>query len=228
MDIYNNDKIAAIDKAPDVCPVCHHAINSDPICEYYRPDDYNCDDCLQILFRCPKLECKKLFISNYKPSDFNCSFFFLENSLPVTRKEKKFGEIIENISIDFCTIYNEAFIAEQENLFQICGVGYRKSLEFLIKDYLVSLLNPSLDSLIQDKENIKIKSLGHCISEDITNEHIKNVAKRAVWLGNDETHYTRKWDKKDLSDLKILIELTVKWLEMEALTKEAILDMPDS
>ncbi|MGF6947536.1 hypothetical protein QF028_000029 [Neobacillus sp. B4I6] len=40
------------------------------------------------------------------------------------------------------------------------------------------------------------------------------MAERAVWLGNDETHYVRKWDDKDLKDLKNLIDLTVYFISM--------------
>jgi len=49
---------------------------------------------------------------------------------------------------------------------------------------------------------------------------------RAVWLGNDETHYLRKWEQKDLTDLKNLIGLTVHWIEMEELTETVMKDMP--
>jgi hypothetical protein len=65
-----------------------------------------------------------------------------------------------------------------------------------------------------------------CINDHITNENIKIAAKRASWLGNDETHYERIWVGKDLQDLKKLIDLTVHWIEMEQMTKEAIQDMP--
>ena len=41
------------------------------------------------------------------------------------------------------------------------------------------------------------------------------MAKRATWLGNDETHYFRKWEDKDLSDLKKLIEMTVHFISMD-------------
>jgi hypothetical protein len=45
------------------------------------------------------------------------------------------------------------------------------------------------------------------------------MAKRATWLGNDETHYVRTWEGKDLKDLKTLIRLTIHWVEMEAETE---------
>jgi hypothetical protein len=46
-------------------------------------------------------------------------------------------------------------------------------------------------------------------------------------LGNDETHYVRKWADKDLNDLKNLISLTRHWIEMDQLTKDFVKDMPE-
>lgn len=96
---------------------------------------------------------------------------------------------------------------------QICGTGYRKSLEFLIKDYLISTLPED------QHEAIKNKFLNNCIRDNISNINIKTVASRAVWLGNDETHYTRKWEDKDINDLKSIIELTLHWIESEIRTQ---------
>ena len=61
----------------------------------------------------------------------------------------------------------------------------------------------------------------------MTSDKVKQVAARAVWLGNDETHYLRKWEGKDLQDLKKLIALTVHWIEMEELTEAVMKDMPE-
>ena len=105
--------------------------------------------------------------------------------LPTALPEKRtFSNIISELSPNFCEIYNQAYIAEQTNLMQICGTGYRKSLEFLIKDYLISTLPED------QHEAIKNKFLNNCIRDNISNINIKTVASRAVWLGNDETHYT--------------------------------------
>jgi hypothetical protein len=68
--------------------------------------------------------------------------------------------------------------------------------------------------------------LGKCISTYITNDMIQLTASRAVWLGNDETHFVRRWIEKDLKDLKLLIGLTVRWIEMEKMTQEIIGNMP--
>jgi len=223
INAYDNEdqqKSVSINYYPDECPICHHSTS--PVLysqAYYNSAQWNKDDCLQMIFRCPRIVCQKLFIANYKTRDSNCVSFFFRNCLPVTKIGREFSETIENISENFCTIYNQSLNAEQDGLLEVCGVGYRKSLEFLIKDYLISL-EPT-----QEKE-IKKKYLGRCISDDIKNENIKNVAERATWLGNDETHYLRKWEGKDLEDLKKLIDLTVHWLEMDALTEEVIKDMP--
>jgi hypothetical protein len=78
-----------------------------------------------------------------------------------------------------------------------------------------------------EKEKILKMQLGNCIKTYVTDERIKSVSKRAVWLGNDETHYIRKWETKNLQDLKKLIELTVHWIEMEKLTESFETEMPE-
>ena len=93
-------------------------------------------------------------------------------------------------------------------------------MEFLIKDYLIKT-NPTKE------ESIKKKFLGKCIQEDVTDTKIKSAAKRAVWLGNDETHYVREWTDETLESLKKLISLTHHWIEMEELTEGFEDKMPD-
>jgi hypothetical protein len=133
---------------------------------------------------------------------------------------KTFPDIIKNISENFIETYRQASVAEQNDLDQICGPGYRKALEFLIKDYIIY-------KDISLKESVEKLLLGKCIDAYITNDKIKDIAKRAAWLGNDETHYIRKWIHKDINDLKMLIDLTIHWIEMENLTEQMISSMPD-
>jgi hypothetical protein len=133
---------------------------------------------------------------------------------------QSFPEVIQNISPAFCEIHQEADKAEHFHLTQICGVGYRKGLEFLIKDYLIN-------KLPDDENKIKSSMLGPCIERFIEDPRIKEIAKRAIWLGNDETHYERRWIGKDVQDLKRMIKLVVHWIETEHLTAEALNSMPD-
>ena len=100
-------------------------------------------------------------------------------------------------------------------------MGYRKALEFLLKDYLISQ-EPG------KKEEISSSFLGACLKKYIDDSRIKQCAARAVWLGNDETHYSRKWKDRDINDLKTLMELTLHWISMEFLTKKYKDGMPSS
>ena len=115
---------------------------------------------------------------------------------------KRFSDNIKSLSPDFCKIYNESYRAEQQGLTEICGMGYRKALEFLIKDYAISL-NPN------NSEEIKRKMLGQCINDYMENDKLKALARASSWLGNDETHYVRQNIDYSLKDLKNFISATV-------------------
>ena len=68
-----------------------------------------------------------------------------------------------------------------------------------------------------------------CVFEYVDDSKLKGCAKRAAWLGNDETHYTRKWEEKDVKDLKTLIELTQHWIVSSVLSERYISEMePDN
>lgn len=208
-------------QVPDSCPFCHHAI--DPLIHfaYCNKKRWLTDKCMQVIYRCTKKNCDNLFIAYYTAQEGNCNNFILSGVRPLDKKGRDFTETIQKISPSFCTIYNQALSAEQDELKEICGVGYRKAIEFLIKDYLVGK-HPDR------QEVIKQKFLGKCIDDDIANDNIKSMAKRATWLGNDETHYLRKWEGKELDDLKKLIDVTLYWIEMEKLTEDTVTDMPEN
>ena len=127
-------------------------------------------------------------------------------------QSETFDKNIKNISESFEKIYNEAYHAEQYGLMKICGVGYRKALEFLIKDY-AKYKNP------EKKEEIENNFLGPCINVYLQNQNIKAMAKRAAWLGNDETHYIRK-RKTSIKDLKELIKITIVLIQTEQKKEE--------
>ena len=90
----------------------------------------------------------------------------------------------------------------------------------MIKDYLISI-KP------EKAEIIKKSALSQCINDYVESTNIKNVAKRAVWLGNDETHYVRLWENKDIEDLKKLISLSCHWIIDERETLKILNEMPE-
>ena len=174
-----------------------------------------------ILCRCPNDDCNQQFVCTCEKSKIYTKAFVISDVKPNSRlEEKTFSDDIQTISPSFCEIYNQAFAAHQMKLMQICGVGYRKALEFLIKDYIIFNDN-------SNESEVKKKNLGSCIQDYIPNDKIREIAKRAVWIGNDETHYERKWEDKDVNDLTSLIHLTIHWMLSEIETKRMLEEMPE-
>jgi len=214
MESINTDKgLVSINGHPQECPFCHNKIT--PINIYATKAK---SDELHAFLSCPNLSCKASFIAYYV-AGFNY-YTFIGKVSQGTKISKQFNSTIVDISPNFSTIYNQAYTAEQQDLKEICGVGYRKALEFLIKDYTI-LNNPD------KKEAIEKMPLAKCISTFINDERIIKVSTRAAWLGNDETHYIRQWEGKNLEDLKKLIDLTLHWIEMEYLTNSFEEEMPN-
>ncbi|RKS42508.1 uncharacterized protein DUF4145 [Gillisia mitskevichiae] len=194
------------DRNPDKCPFCHKTITPRIYQGFYKGNN------LEIVNRCPDSNCGRIFTSLYKKEVAGSSYNY-DSSTVGNFVGTEFSDNISVLSENFVEIYNQASKAESINLNHVSGIGYRKALEFLIKDYLIHK-DP------ENEEKIKKKFLGKCINDDIENPNVKEMAKRATWLGNDETHYVRKWEMKDVKDLKTLITVTLHWIEMELLTEK--------
>lgn len=139
---------------------------------------------------------------------------------PKERVETKpIPDVVDTISPCFGSIYNEAYAARQLGYTQICGGGYRKAIEILIKDYATYLHSDK-------EEEIAKMELGNCIKQYIDNPSIQIYANRASWLGNDELHYRRYWDNKDIFDLEALIEASILAIRIEEEGKKLELEMP--
>lgn len=134
-------------------------------------------------------------------------------------RSKNLPETIKRISPSFEAIYAEAKEAKNAGLMNICGGAFRKALEFLLREYAM-ILHP-------DKTGeIRTMSLSNCISKYIDNNVIKCFADRAAWLGNDELHYLRKWEDRDIFDLEDFIEHAILAIDLEERRKELERDMP--
>ncbi|MCK0157112.1 hypothetical protein MWU65_07985 [Cellulophaga sp. F20128] len=203
----NREIYANLYEYPNECPHCHKHIIPKYKSDYLSGEQYT----IYITLICPNTKCDKPFIAQYGRENHNN--YYYEKIVRYSVITKTFSSEIIEISPQFQKIYNEAFFAEQNNLFEICGVAYRKSLEFLLKDYLIKLFP-------EKKELIIKNSIMNCISSHVDDTRLKTTSKRAIWLGNDHTHYEKKWNDKNLSDLKTLIKLTVNWIESDVLTKK--------
>ena len=203
----NRDIYGYLHSFPNVCPYCHKHIVPKFKSDYINSDQ----DTLYATLICPNTACDKPFIAQYgRESQIDYRY---EHIVKYSVISENFSDEINEISPRFKKIFNEAFFAEQNALFEICGVGYRKSLEILLKDYLIGLF--------PDKEtSIRKGTISNCIKLHVEDIRLKSTSNRAIWLGNDHTHYEKKWEDKDLNELKTLIKLTIKWIESEILTKK--------
>ncbi len=203
-----------VDVYPHTCPICHTSLYPRFVSAVsLQEGEYR----VQAAFQCTKPDCGHLFIGNYKSSK-QLNLLALASVAPIVAKSHSFSEEIRTVSPIFVDIYNQALVAEALNLDQLTGIGLRKALEFFVKDFAISQNT--------DKEReITSRPLGQCINDYLDDPRIKTCAKLASWLGNDETHYIRKWEDKDISDLKLLIKLTVNWVENHLLTEKYTTDM---
>jgi hypothetical protein len=225
ISVENGTAHAAYDRKPDICPACHRHAHINPMFPqgHISPQDAkgSVSAKLQIVFSCPSHSCGTLFIAEYLNAKTPGGgwIYSLNRLFPVTFKKYEATEAVAKISPNFVVIFNQAQQAENEGLEEVAGIGFRRALEFLVKDYCI-LKDPS------NSDDIKKKFLGRCIADHMSDQRIKACAERATWLGNDEAHYIRRWSKMDITDLKKLIELTTHWITSEHLTEEYLKEMP--
>ncbi|MGL5460570.1 MAG: hypothetical protein ACRDBY_13220 [Cetobacterium sp.] len=190
------------------CPHCHERV----VYHHIKTTDYEYENSsFAAIFRCPS--CKE-----YIMNAFLC-YHSMDQATTIEYSYQKqvfldVPEELVQISSDFIQIYKQSLLAEANQLNQIAGIGFRKSIEFLIKDYLIKLCN-------EPKETINTLMLGRCI-EKIESPKIKALAKAATWIGNDETHYEKRYEDKDVNDMKRFIRALSHFLTCELVATEAI------
>ena len=210
-NIKGKEEAVPIRGYPKQCSICQHYIVPVRRGCYIKTDESE----VQIAYQCP--QCENVFVAKFQFNRGGGGYVYYKSE-PIVFVEEECSEEIKNVSPNFQKIYNQARAAEVSNLDQIAGMGYRKALEFLIKDFLIQR-HPT------DEDKIKSKLLGQCIDDYIDDPNLKACAKRATWLGNDETHYFRKWEDKDINDLKTLIKLSINWVQSIILTEKYTKDM---
>ena len=206
-------------EGPNICPMCFVSLN--PV---YISSALISETQLDVSFLCRN--CEGVFISKYSGAfrqlpgrmlQFYTSKLLISH--PKGFRPEKFHKTISETSPVFEEIYNQALNAESMALNQISGVGYRKALEFLVKDYAICK-KPEM------KDKIQATSLVNCIKTYIEHPKIKGVIERTAWLGNDETHYLRHYSVYDVKTLKDLIELSINWIILDLYSEEIIEEIP--
>ena len=206
------------DKKITECPICHKSFSPLPLfaCVYTTKGG---SELASIVYFCR--DCSSTFLAYYLISDYhtgyNCITYDANQFLklePIKYKKVVFDEKITAISPQFDKIYNQALAAETSGLDEIAGLGYRKALEFLVKDF-------AIHEHSEAEAKIKSMHLSTCIRDYIESPSIKTLATRSAWIGNDEAHYIRKQEDRDINDMKSFIQATVYFISMILITEDA-------
>lgn len=186
------------------CPYCHIAINP-IIVEYTNPD---LDKNFAIIFQCPS--CEKYFFETYELDEEICEPLGYK---PTLKLNLNIPDEIKTVSPKFVEIYTQAITAEHYGLNEILGIALRKAIEFLIKDYLINYKK-------KPEAEVKKLLLGKAINL-IDNPKIQVLARATSWIGNDETHYERRYEDKDVNDMKRFITALLHFISFEFVLDEA-------
>ena len=211
----DNLKTITID-TPSKCPHCGRTMSPQHVGQSWSSENSGLDDQgrFSVIFRCTYEDCQKYFVIEYIHDDYPLSTMINYSYRPPIKV--KLPENIEKVSPVFVEIYSQATVAESEALNQIAGVGYRKAAEFLIKDYAISKNK-------DDEGKIKAIMLGQVIATYLNDfPKIQALAKSVAWIGNDETHYVRRHDDKDIEDLKKFILSAAQFIAADYDADEAL------
>lgn len=200
------------------CPLCHSAFNGEMMESALAPFEFSQygkkkrDACLYVLHYCQV--CSLGFCGIYSPGrDDGIELYELVAVAPEKSVPLQFAPEIAELSQSFVNICEEAYTAEKSGLTLICGMGYRKALEFLIKDYLISKFPQNTDAIAREPLAQSIRR--------IDNPKIQVLAERSAWLGNDETHYVKKHEEYSYKDIKSFLDAMVAFISYEKTVEKA-------
>lgn len=200
---------------PDACPICHTSLVPSFVEKRIISAHKHHGLVVEAVYQCPSNTCSRLFIATYctpaEPPLGHKPELRIKRLQPQTFKKPEVPHEISRISPRYLELLSQSAHAEALGLSEVAGMGYRKALEFLVKDYATYKWPDKSD-------DIKSQSLTRVINNYLDTPKIKQCAERAAWLGNDESHYVRKHDSHDLKDLKNLLELTKSWVLHEIQT----------
>lgn len=152
--------------------------------------------------------CNKLFFSTFQKYQSKNEADLLY-TYPLYQLDN-LPESIHEISPRFVELYKQANYAESMNFFELAGTGYRNALEVLIKDY-------AINELKEDRSDVITKKLYKSIELYLPNIKLSNSADVIRVLGNDNTHYERKYENIDFDILKQYLKIFINAIETEYL-----------
>lgn len=195
----------------DSCPNCKKPTNPDLVNSSYFPLGAD-KTSLVLTFRC--LGCKHFWTEEFMATRYSINSYTDKYEIehikvvPNLPSDILISDDVEIVSPIGKQIYVQALKAEHEQLDHIAGIGYRKALEFFVKDFSI-VTNPD------DEEKISKMPLKQVIETYIKDEDLKTFALASAYIGNDEGHYYRNNPDKDFTHLKNYLHGVIHYMEMK-------------
>lgn len=189
---------------PDCCPLC--GVNAFPelICSSEVESANMSNLLITTTFKCPA--CNNVFHVDKNPVG--------EISICPRNPRTELDKKVLNYYPEFAIIYQQSLQAQVEGLTEICGMGFRKAVESLVKTYLIEKTPSKKESLLKEP-------LSQSISR-IENNHIQCLAKASAWLGNDQVHLLKKYPQYDIEQMKQFIKVLAAVIIEEKTVTEAM------
>ncbi len=187
-------------QVPRYCPICGMPQCPDVAdSKLWKPDGdarYG-----TVMYTCNN--CSRKYLVNYdlSPSAESwkpCSFY------PVLDLSCK-NDVLDPVSPRFSELYAQALRSEQLGDVDLAATGYRNAIECLIKDYAIVELHADPDTVT--KESL-FEAIGNYLDPDMV-----KTADVVRILGNDFTHYQRKYPQFDFKILKTYTAYFISLIE---------------
>lgn len=187
---------------PLYCPICHlpqagELTGNRKLWQFDNTRYYG-----TVMYRCTN--CGKYYLVTYdidtdkRTGDFGAFYPTLSVSYE--------NETLQSISPSFINVYNQALTSEYAGNVELAAIGYRKAVEVLIKDFAIKFLK-------KPEEEVISKTLYSAISEYCQDDFTIKSADVVRILGNDYTHYERKYPEMDFQILKSYLNMFTELIE---------------
>lgn len=193
-------------RKPAICPYCK--IGTDAPYTYKQAHSFNNHFLFFAICTCTACSKYFSFIYEHYPEK--------ELSYPVVYPPMSFtpyeNKTLSEISPRFIDMYNQSLESEYNGHIELAAIGFRSSLEFLVKDFAIKELNKPFDE-------VSNKKLFDAISLYLKQEDLIKTADVVRILGNDYTHYKRKYPEHDFLLLKGYMDIFLRQIELEYMVK---------
>jgi hypothetical protein len=154
--------------------------------------------------------CDKAYVAEYygEPYSWREDEDYLEflRTVPAAEPQVAVSDALAKVSPNFAKVYDEAVAAQVSGLEDLSAAGYRRALEFLVKDYLISR-DPS------QRETFERMPLARAIRDHIDDPDIREIARNATVIANDFVH-AHRYSGREVTELRALINLVWRWIEL--------------